>query len=142
MPKLQKLQKLSKLPILPISEVEIFVNDCIKKLTDFIKMEDDDYIFINRRMIKDSGNESVFNHKIIVCPSEKVCNTPFWNDSEIFQVNNNSLFLYLKGRMLIQTTTTWEVYRNDSLGRLFRLYKLTCNYDVNDDVKDVKELNG
>ena len=113
-------------PELLKSEVEPFVDARVKELVSHIELDDDnDSIFINREMIQDG--HAVFHHMIYICPAEHVCNSEIWEDSEVFMENGNNLYLYLKGRMLIQTTTTWEIAKGDPFKKQ---YKLSCNYMV------------
>lgn len=114
-----KYQELSK------SEVNVFVEEKVKLLLSHIVKDENDAIFVNRETMNSDGG--IFTHSIHICPVERSCKTKYWENSEIFNEKGNNLFLYLKGRLLIQTTTTWEVYSGNPF---VKRYKLTCNYLV------------
>lgn len=107
-------------------EVDIFVE---KKVSELVKQLDpgkDEYIYINRCVMGD--NKGIFVHNIHICPMTLDCINQLgdaYDDSELFTVNGPNLYLYLKGRMLIQTTTTWVVWRDNPFKNQ---YEITCEY--------------
>ena len=106
-------------------EVERFVEESVKFLISHIELGDRDYINVNRVLINEG--HAVFHHNIHIGPPEQTCDTDIWEDSEMFEKNSSNLYLYLKGRMLIQTTSTWTVYKGDPFKKQ---YEITCEYFV------------
>lgn len=120
-----------KEPELLKSEVDVFIEEKVELLLSHIQKDEKDVIFVNREIIGPDG--AVFHHFIHVCPVERLCNTEYWDNSEIFNEKDSNLFLYLKGRLLIQTTTTWEIYEIHN--NLFaKEFELTCNYSIKETV--------
>lgn len=102
-------------------EVEAFVKEKVKEILSKIIMKKNDSINIHRNLTEDNGR-GIFVHDILVCPVEELVDTDAWDSSELFNNKGNNLFLYLKGRMLIQTTTTWIIGDNT----------VQCFYSVKD----------
>lgn len=114
------MEKLTKLG------VNVFVENVVGLLFSNIKMGKKDKIHVHKKT-EDSKGKSIFSHFINVCPIEQLCQTEYWHNSEIFGYKDSDLFLYLKGRLLIQQTTTWTIYSGDPL---VKHYECLCNYSL------------
>ena len=110
-------------------EAEAYVEESVKLLISHIELKEGECIYVNRDLMKDG--KGVFHHDIHIFPvSFDAINRmgeDAYDGSELFEKNGSNLYLYLKGRMLIQTTTTWTVYSGNPFAKR---YKITCEYFI------------
>ncbi len=117
-------------------QIEKYIDERVKILLDRINVQKDDLIFVSRALRNESTGRGVFDHTIHVGSAEHISNTAYWDGGEAFSRKGVDLFFYLKGRLLLQTTTVWTIWDTYKTKGIFsERFQMYCSYSlIQDDV--------